>query len=167
MFIDPRRFQRAELSEEQSTFLVRLVSFARLIQNTTYDKCKMVRIDSPLGVCASLVMAHIIVRSNWGEHPVAVKESNLSLLEKSEYWRGKSFVYEHKEYRTYNSWLDYSIDLTDELTFFERQKYLPLLTATNLDAQIEVMSNLQDFPASYRSRIEELIERYGLWEFDA
>lgn len=166
MYIDPRRYQRTDLTEDQRDFLIRMVSFARLIQQTTYDKCAAVRIPTEVGICASLVLADCIVKSNWGSHPAAKKEDNLCLLIKTDYWRGKSATIDGIVYRSYQSWLDFSLDLTDELTFFERQKYLELLQATNLDAQVEIMSNLQDDPTSYRGRIEEIIERFGLWEFD-
>ena len=166
MFIDMRRYGRQGLTAEQQDFLGKLVSFARLIQDTTYQKCAAVRVKSEMGICASLVMAHIIDMSNWGSHSIATKENNLSLLPKSEYWKGKSAEFGGVLYRSYNSWLDYSLDFTDELTFFERQKYMPLLQASNLDHQTEILSSLQHDSSKYRSRIEEIIGRLGLWEFD-
>lgn len=171
MFVDAKRYKRAELSEEQFDFLQRLVPFGKLIQDMTWEKCQLIRVYSPQGICASLVMADIILRSDWGRHVVALKENNLSLLEKTDYWKGKSVDVAGKSYRTYGSWLDYSIDLTDEMTFFERRKYEPLLSATNLDAQIDQMMLL--YPevtdpdnTTSSGRIETVIERYGLWEFD-
>jgi len=166
MFIDTRRYERGSLPEEKRDFLVRLVSFARLIQATTYDKCEILRIDSVMGICSSIVMGDIIIKSNWGTHLAASKESNLSLLEKTEYWKGKCIEIEGKGFRCYPSWLDFSLDWTDELTFYERGKYEDLLGAKNPDAQMDIMSNLQDDPTIYRGRILELIGRYGLWEFD-
>lgn len=166
MLFDPRRYQRGSYTEEQRDFLSRLVSFARFIQQTTYDKCRATRIETEMGICASLVMADIVVKSDWGTHEIAKKENNLCLLPKADYWKGKCAESGGVSYRTYSSWLDFSVDLSDELTFFERKKYEELLKAGNVDLQSEILANLQPDPTSYRGRIEELIERCGLWEFD-
>lgn len=166
MLIDTRRYERHSLAAHEQEFLCKLVSFAQFIQNTSYDKCQMIRVPTTVGLCASLAMADIILVSNWGTHQVAAQYSNLSLLKVNEYWRGKTAEVAGSRYRVYSSWLDYAIDLTDELTFFERTKYLPVLMAKNLDSQVEIMSSLQPDPTSYYGKIGTIIERFGLLEFD-
>lgn len=166
MFVDPKRYKRAELSEEQFEFLARLMPFARLIQEMSVEKCRFVRLPTTMGLAASIAMADIILKSDWGRHAAARKENNLGLLKKTEYWKGRSAEIGGVCYRSYSSWLDFSIDLTDELTFYERRKYESLLLATNLDEQLDRFQIL--FPSTTTSdgRIEDVIERYGLLEFD-
>ena len=180
MILDPRRYDRRSLTDEQRDFLTKLVSFARLIQQTTYDKCKLLCIGTEQGLYASLAMAYVIDKSQWGTLEPSKKDNNLSLLKATDYWTGK--IVEHSytrigpagvtdetvvdRYRSYPTWLDWSLDLTDELTFFQRLQWEPVLNARNLDLQVERMSILQSDSTKWRGRIEALIERYGLWEFD-
>lgn len=161
------RYNRNTLTVEQQDFLEKLVSFARLIQKFTHEKALEQQVASVRGIYASLVMAEIIHRSSWGTHVIALKENNLALLEKQDYWRGKSAEHEGISYRSYSSWLDFAIDYSDEFTnAFELKKYHKVFLAINLDAQVEIYADLQLDPTSCRGRIEKIIEHFGLWEFD-
>lgn len=166
MFLDPKRYKRSDLTQDQMEFLVRLMPFGRLIQKMTWEKCGITRVPSVSGLCSSLIMADIILKSDWGTHRAARKENNLSLLEKTEYWKGRATEIDGVTYRSYSSWLDFSIDVTDEMTFYEKRRYEPLLSASNLDLQIDRLATLHPLDTTYSGRIEEVIEQYGLWEFD-
>lgn len=162
-----KRYNRDSLKPEQQQFLEKLVSCARLIQAFTQEKCWQQGLYAQRGLLASIIMAAIIDASDWGENPIAKKESNLLLLEKQAYWLGKSVESKGKLYRSYASWLDFATDYSDELTnAFEIGKHEKVLMAKNLDVQLELFSKLQKNPTKYCGKIESIIEKYGLWEFD-
>jgi hypothetical protein len=85
-------------------------------------------------------------------------------LEKDEYSRGKGFEWEGKVYKTYDNWLDFSIDLADHYVF--SNKYNAVLLARNIDEQLDILSVTDGYSALYCGILEGIIERYGLWEFD-
>lgn len=164
MILDQARYKRPELEAYQKDFLARLVSFARFIQQQTYEKAILSRISTPAGVLASIVMADIAVTSNWGEHELSKKENNLLLLESGDHWHGKEVEFQNKKFKSYPNWLDFSIDLSDEITFFKRKQYEEVLRTESLESQLIALKNLRT--TDHSGRIEEIIERYGLWEFD-
>jgi uncharacterized FlgJ-related protein len=167
MFVDKKRYKRTELTADQWEFLQRLMPFGRLIQKMSLEKCEMSRIVSPNGMCASIIMADIVAKSAWGTHPVAAKDNNLSLLLKSDNWRGKTVTYTDAagvcSYRSYLSWLDYSIDLTDEMTFFNRRDWEHILNSPNRDIQVDRFGFNNSIS---KNTLEGIMDKYGMWEFD-
>lgn len=124
----------------------------------------MAKINSKIGVCASLVCADAIVKSDWGVHKIAKKYNNLNLLEADDFWYGKDREHEEKFYRIYECWFDYAADLSDHYVF--SGNYLNVLLSKNLDEQIDCLAIINDGITNYYSRIESLLRDLGLFEFD-
>lgn len=136
-----------------------------MIQQQTKDKsCCLLGVKSSLGICASIAIAECILRSEWGEHIVSRKENNLFLLEKDNFTRGKGIEFEGLTYKTYDNWLEFSIDLSDY--YINTKKYDEVLMAKNLDQQLDLLPKVEGYCKDYCSKIEVTIEKYGLWEFD-
>lgn len=166
MQIDAKRYKRLGLPDQAVSFLKAVIPFARIVQQYTFEKARHLRIATPIGLSASIVTAEIIHKSKWGLHEVAAKGSNLMLLEADEFFRGKALTFEGRKYRTYDTWLDFCIDYSDEVTFQQRHIYERVLLARNVDEQLDRLAEIQIEPTSYHRTIEEMIEGYGLWEFD-
>lgn len=164
MFININRYKRASLKPEQKEFLHVLVPFGRMVQEQVRTKCRLANINTKLGICASLIIADSIIKSEWGQHKLAKKYNNLSLLIADDLWYGKVRDQDGIKYRTYECWFDYAADLSDLYVF--SGDYLSLLVSKNLDDQIDSVVELNEQIKDYRSKIEELIEDLGLWEFD-
>lgn len=164
MFINFHKFERVKLSEKQKEFLHVLVPFGRIVQEYTKNKCKLSNINSKYGIFASIVIADVIIKSDWGTHKIAKKYNNLNLLEANDFWYGKTKQVDDKEYKTYDCWFDYAADLSDHFVF--SGDYLPVLISKNLDDQIDSIVLLNEQYPTYHSKIELLIESLGLWEFD-
>ncbi len=162
-----KRYHRDKLSAEHQDFFEKLIPFAQLIQKFTRERCAQQRIDSN-GIYSSLIAGYLIEASNWGEHELASKYNNLAQFRVYEYWHGKTATYSGKEYRVYPSWLDFSIDFADEFTnTFDIDKYLPMLTAKSLDDQLDLFTFSNNCSTISNGTIEEIIEHFGIWEFDA
>lgn len=86
------------------------------------------------------------------------------LLEKDEFSKNKGIEYDGKFYKCYDNWLDFTASLTDYYVF--TKKYYKVLLARNLDEQLDLLGQLQDYPKEYCDTIEVMIEKYGLFEFD-
>jgi hypothetical protein len=122
------------------------------------------RIPSKLGISSCIVSADLILKSDWGTSTIAKKENNLAHLEKSQYWKGKSREYGGRAYRSYANWADFSVDLSDHYVF--SGLYKDVLLAKDLNEQIDLISLTEINPKEYGSKIESIIEEFGLWEFD-
>lgn len=166
MNIDFKRYKRSELTQPQRDFLQKLVPFAREVQRQTYEKAIAAGLNCKLGLSTSIVMVECILKSNWGKHEIAKKENNLCLLEKGEFWRNKFAMFNRKAYRSYDSWLDFTLDLSDEITFTELATFKDTLEAYNLNKQLDVYPGLNTKIKGYNVIVEDFIEKYGLWEFD-
>jgi len=73
-------------------------------------------------------------------------------------------MYDGKIYKSYDNWLEFAIDLSDYYTFTKR--YTDILKARNLEEQLDLLPNLQEYPRQYCATLEKMIEDFGLWEFD-
>ncbi len=110
------------------------------------------------------MIAECIAKSDWGAKDLARKENNLALLKGDEFYKGKTVLYDGERYKTYDNWLDFSIDFSDYIVF--SGKYTKVLSQYNLEQQLDELNKIQDYSQSYSDTIETLIRMYGLWEFD-
>lgn len=122
------------------------------------------KIQSNIGMSSSIAVAECIVKSNWGAHEIARKENNLFLLEKDPFLKSKGVELDGKVYRTYDNWLEFSVDLSDHYVF--TKSYDKVLEAKNLDQQLDLLNCVEGYSKDYCGKIETMIEKYGLWEFD-
>jgi hypothetical protein len=152
------------MTEEQKDFFIKIVPFAQLLQQYTYLKANVGKYKSPSGLFTSLALADILTVSEFGEHKLAKKYNNLLQVPYSDYWYGKPVEYQGVSYRNYDTWLEFVIDYSDEVTFYQQQAFAEVLAAKNLDEQIEKFLPYSTMPDG---RIEEIIEQYGLQEFDS
>ena len=93
MIVDTRRYDRHKLNEQQKDFLRSLISFMQLTQEHTKNKSKIIRLDSPYGIFASVAAAECILKSDWGTSLIVDKANNLFFIEKEEGTKGKGFEY--------------------------------------------------------------------------
>lgn len=176
-FINLNKFYRPQMSEPQKLFFVTLVPVAYWIQEQTHMKChaRTNPVPTKYGIFASIIAAHCILKSDWGTHPVCqdrvyldtknwVHGNNFWLKEAGDVWKRDVVAYKRKVYRSYQDWGAFAIDMSD--SFGWQDDYKDVLAASRLPDQLNLMSKRDENPESYRSRIGELITRYGLWEFD-
>lgn len=164
MFIDFKRYKRNSLTQDQKEFLHVLVPFGRMVQDQTKLKALLAGIKSKNGIASSIICSEAIIKSNWNRHKIAEKYNNLTLLESDEYCGIKGKEFEGKRYRYYDSWLDFSVDLSDYYVF--SGLYQEVLLARNLDEQIDLISLINPTNDKYCDMMLSLIESLGLWEFD-
>lgn len=133
-------------------------------QQHTRDKSCLLRIPSRLGICASIIIAECIYKSDWGQKDLSRKENNLASLKADEYYKGKICSYDNELYKSYDNWLDFVVDLGDYYVF--SGKFEDVLKCHTVDQQLDALSIIQDYPTEYCSKLEEII-RYlrimGIW----
>jgi uncharacterized FlgJ-related protein len=165
-FIDTNRYGRSKLLPEEKEFLQKLVPFAELISSQIKEKSDFYGINSPFGIFPSLIIAMIVIRTNWGEVKQVKKLNNLMCLLSDESWKGKTELIEGKKYRSYQSWLDFSIDFSDYVTFFKSKEYTDILLRSSYQEQLDKIANINDSGTLIYANIESIVIKYGLWEFD-
>jgi flagellum-specific peptidoglycan hydrolase FlgJ len=159
-----------QVTKDKTDFIKKIVPWARLINEWTIYKADFALINSPRGIFTSLVLADIILMSEWGTHPVSRSEyqngysNNLSLLKSNEYWDGKKRTYNNIEYKAFKDWESYAIEASDYLTF--SRQFDDLLREKSLNNQIELYSKFKEYPESYCDNIELLIRFYSLTKYD-
>lgn len=169
-FINLRKYGRSKLTEAQQSFLCRLAPAGQLIQDHTLIKSNFMRVPSPAGILASVVIADILIVSQWGTHPVSKKRylnkaaNNLSLLKTSEFWLKHTVSYEKEEYRCYNDWGEYCRDVSDYYVY--SGKYGGILGCRDQRQQIDKFSYTREEQAKHKDQMLILIRDLGLDEFD-
>jgi hypothetical protein len=78
-----------------------------------------------------VICADLILRSNWGRHPLAAPEfssvengkakkrysNNLSLIVSDKNWKEKTNVSEGIPYKAFKDWMEFLVDYTDAIAF--------------------------------------------------
>lgn len=171
MHIEMSRSNRSSLHEAEKEFFTRVIPIAAYISQQSAGKAKWLRrMNDPVGILPSLMIADILFQSSFGQHPVSLKRlknkpsNNLSLIEAGKHWYGSSVEYRGKEYRAYKDLAAYSIDCSDYIAL--SGLYDKLLTESDLDTQIRVYATNKRSPNGYCARIKDMIQLYQLEEFD-
>lgn len=147
-------------------YLEKLIPLSRLISDWTRMKAEFIYLDSPGGIDSTIILAEILIRSEWGDHPVSREfvqgektkySNNLSLLECGEHWRGKSNLYEGISYRAYKDWKVFAVDYSDHLTF--SRGYDEVLQETDFLDQIRLFSLTKEDPEYYNRLMLETITK--------
>lgn len=133
-------------------------------------KSDFIGIKSENGIYASLIMAEIIIQSNWGRHPIskhqfkAPKEdgsigskysNNLALLQPCSGQKVKVNTYGGIEYVAFKDWKTFATGYSDHLTF--SGKYDDILKESNLLNQINLFSLTKEPTGAYNSSIIKTI----------
>lgn len=143
-------------------FLTKVIALGKYISNQITSKTELILGDS-FYIYPSLLTANIVVKSNWGTHPISLEKcsgksaNNLTLLKKSD-WSGPSIKYEEDYYRIFKDWLSFATTWSDYLVFTQKE----LFEANNLDEQIKALSKMEDQPKLFHAKIETIIEFYRL-----
>lgn len=163
-------YSRGQLTVEEQEFFAKLVPLAQLIQHWTYVKADFRGVPSRQGALTSLIVAEILIASDFGRHPVAQSElnskysNNLVLLPAGGYWKGKIQLYGGQQYRAYKTWRNFAEDYSDYLCF--SKEHDNLLISTSFVAQSACLALTKPSPIVYNRSIIQTINRLGLEEFD-
>lgn len=162
---------------KQIDFLEKIIPRALLIQEYCYYKAEFNNILSPAGVYPSVLVAEMLIRSDWGRHRVAHEEivfetakgvskrysNNLVLLEVGKHWKGKSNIIDGINYRAYRDWQVFAADYSDHLVF--SGEFDNLLKEPNPTRQFEIFSLTKDRPEEYHKSMVETIS-IAQWYLD-
>lgn len=163
--INLNRANRKDLIAEDKDFLVKAVALAKTISEWTSTKADF--LNRPRNyVSPMLILADILVESEWGKHPLAQSHynkrysNNLTLLKVDDLWQGKSQKYEGKEYKAYSDWLHFATDYSDLLTFSAR--YQPIIKTFDYTEQLKRLANIKSKPKEFQARVNALVDFYVL-----
>ncbi len=166
----PKRYRRPELTSEQMGFIQGFIPFSLVMQSQLMMKIKG-RIKSYHGILPSVIMADIIVRSNWGRLKPAEEWNNLGMLRKdsapkikhqTKKWSGTG---KEEPFRVYDTWYDFSIDMTDHYAF--SGFYDEMFAAGNSDEQLKLLEQIHNLQSTITyGKIKEIVSDFGLTDFD-
>ena len=161
---------RKTLTEDQKQFLLKAVPLAKTISSWVSAKEDFVKSKPYRNLLSpSLVLADIIVNSNWGSHPIAQPfynkkySNNLSLREKDNLWEGKSHKCEGKEYKSYADWIHFATDYSDSIVFTSKREVLKFAES---DDQIKFFLGGDNVKASRYSTILDFYSLSDLSKFN-
>lgn len=166
----PKKFNRPSLSEEQMFFLQGIIPFGLILQGQVHIKTKGRLVSN--SILPSVLIADLAARSDWGRLKPASEWNNLGLLRKDTVpkikHKTKRFNLSGKEeeaFRVYDTWYDFTVDMSDHIAF--SGYYDKLLLAKNSDDQLqelELIYKLQNIPIY--DNIYRIVADYGLTELD-
>jgi len=155
---------RSALSQAQKEFLEKITPVGRHIQKQLYSGTRVIKpIYSPRGIHASIIIAEILVSSDWGTHP-AISVNNLALLIAGPYWKGKTVEFDRVKYKSFSDWHEYTINYTDTVIF--TVLYEDVLRCLYHSNQIHLLEFIRTEIPDYYEQIYDTIEKYELKEFD-
>lgn len=174
LLINLESYNRNSLSLDQQDFLTKIVPLSQLISNWIVGKCQFANKPTRHGIFPSIIMSEIILKSEWGSHPISKSEynnkysNNLTLLEADKFWNGKKQKFENKSYKAYKDWGSWSVDFSDYIVFsgeFDRT-----LKCTDVSSQIPqwglTNSNSACYNREYSGLIDLTIDFYNLNQFN-
>jgi flagellum-specific peptidoglycan hydrolase FlgJ len=153
------------MSEQE--FIDKIASHAQTISDWTLKKALFFKKPIKNTIKPSLVLADIIIESNWGTHPIAQEfynkkySNNLSLIVADENWVGRVQKYAKVEYKSYKDWMTYTMDYSDSLIFSAKMN--PII---HTDDQIKVLAATKSDPTIFAAKAEALIDFYSLIDYD-
>jgi len=166
----PKKFKRPELSPEQMHFIQGFIPFSLVMHSQLLLKIRG-RIRSNKGILPSVIMADIIVRSQWGQLKPAAEWNNLGMLRKdsipkikhkTKKWDGLG---KEEPFRIYDTWYDFAIDMTDHYAF--SGFYDEIFLVGNSDEQTRHLMQVHRLQNTITyGTLEEIITDFGLTDFD-
>ena len=169
MFINIIKYNRNTLSDLEKLFLLKIVPIARLIQKWTKNKAEFVNKLSSHGIFSSIIIANIILKSEWGRHPISQEKfdgkysNNLLLIKSNKFWTGRTHIYQNNQYKAYKDWEEFCVDYSDWVVF--SGLYDKVLDSSILEDQISFYVSAELLDLVYNTKIKNIIDYYNLREF--
>lgn len=160
------------MTAEQRDFIRRLVPWSRFLAQQTIAKGQVFkRYPNTIGIHPSVIVADIILISDWGTHPVSKWKfrnrelgNNLCLLPCDKNWEREHSKYENVDYKLFVSWEHFFSHLSDLLVFGD--VFGKLLNHREVSEQINYMSLFRSDLIGYNEDIVTTINKYNLSEFN-
>lgn len=171
-FVDPNDPLLSAHTDEEKVFFVRIVPLAQRIQSQSSLKFEESTGITTGGIFASLVIADILVSSEFGNHPLAkdkyaprIPGNNFNLSESSTWWeRDRSCVLiDGLKYKCYRSWEEFVNNQSDEYAYTDM--FDSLLQTTDLETQIYLM-HVHRRAEDWADKVKSTIRDYKLSRFD-
>ena len=148
-----------------------MIPIAKAISEYATNKCHFLRKRVIANISPSLLLAELIFRGDWGNHPLSKEQLNKKLpannpllLEMDTEWEGKVLQYEGKYYKSFKELMDMAVAFSDDLSFFGRYDELYLIK--DLNSQIKMFClNSPDF-SLHVAKLSAIIEFYDLQDFE-
>jgi len=140
---------------------LRIVPLGIFVQEQTIAKAFVTEKETVSGIFSSIICAVIILKSNWGIHPVA-QHDNLALILSHKFWKKSVFDFDGKKYRAYKNWREFAIEYSDLLAF--QNGYEDILKINSRNEQLKALS-IKESGLEY-DKMAQIIRDYGLSEFD-
>lgn len=156
---------KLSLSREEKDYVNKVTPICSTISRWTKEKFIFVKRKANY-LHPVVVLAHILVESQWGTHPLSQQfynkkyTNNLALLEVDDLWQGKIIKYNDKSYKTYQSWIHFATDYSDAMVF--AGDISSILTESSIAGQVDTLAALKENPQIYKAKIESLIEVHNL-----
>lgn len=163
MALNINKGNRKGLSEEQRDFLIKASSLAKTISNWIDQKAIFLKIPNPTKIDSSIILAEMIIESQWGTHPLAQPfynkkySNNLTLIPADKYWQGKSHKYNGVSYRSYQDWITFATDYSDRIVFSDKYKHI-----LRSDNPLLMLSSWKEDPVFFAAKAAALVEFYSL-----
>lgn len=160
MVINLRTQNRNRLSAQQKDFLVKAHSQACLISDFIIDNAAVLRIGIKNTLHPAVILADILVESQWGESQLAQATingryaNNLAGLKVDSMWSGKK----HNGYKTYPDWSSFAADYALHIVYQVRKS----LFTKDLNSQLRLLAETKEDPRVFLAKAQTLIEFYEL-----
>ncbi len=155
--------RKEDLKPEELYFLRTIVPWTLYLNSQTRLKAKIIKRVSFIGVYPSLVLADILIKSEFGKNPIAKEifrgrqSNNLTLMPVDEVWSGDKTKFLGTFYKMFETWEDFFIHWSDLLIF-----RCNLQNSTSYSEQLNAMSS----DLVYNEKILTLIRDLNLTEYD-
>ena len=178
MYVDMNRASRSALSDHQQSFLKALIPLAKFTSGQIYSKClegEPIR-WTDVGIPPSLLAAHCIHKSEWGNHPVCQRRfklpdgsteygNNLALLNEAEGSLNRKIYFDGEPYGSYKDHHDFSIEWSNRFAWTD--DYVDVLKEITLPRQLKLLSLRERDKEGYLKSVSSIILSYKLYEFDS
>lgn len=184
MLLSRQYYKSKGLTDGNIDFLERMIPLSRTISSWTREKAydRDDPIETKYGVFPSVILAHCILRSIWGTHPVSLPRfdgvdkdgkpfwrhgNNIARIYADESWlERKRPVIRHggAVYKSYRSLSDCAVDFSDIISL--RYNYRRLLGATTIDDQVKALAERAEYPETFGKCVIAVISQMELYRYD-
>ena len=134
----------SKLTKKQQDFLSKVTAWGWFIENQTAVKAAEFKSMQSYGLKTTAFILYVIVKSKWGEHPLAQESfkskdaNNLTLMRSNEWWTGRKAKFDGQEYKLFDSWEEFCIHFSDYIVF--SGLYKDLLAETDALTQVKLLT---------------------------
>lgn len=154
-----------DLSQSERAFISKVVPLCSQISHWVREKSSFIK-KSNNKLHPVVVLAHILIGSQWGTHPLSYQfynkriSNNLAMLKVDHLWQGKTNEYENSSYKAYQSWMHFATDYSDSIVFTGDLSII--IVDNSILGQINQLSTLSDNPVIFAAKSQSLIEVHQL-----